>query len=238
MRFTVRATNSGGEPCLDELEVYGPDGTNVASAAAGAVPSASGTLPGYEIHQLKHVNDGRYGNDHSWISSTPGTGWVELAFPAPVVVNRVVWGRDRQQGFADRLAVDYVIEVAEQPGDWHEVSSSADRQPYAGQPSLQATLTRCQRLRRKHAAVLQRDISSLDQRINELSGTIEQAWIGTFQQPPATHRLYRGDPMSPAGSGRARRIDGVGFLGHVGRRRRAEPPRPLCRMDHASRHAA
>ena len=50
--------------------------------------------------------------------------------PKPVTIDRIVWGRDREQKFADRLATDYRIEVASGSNDWRLVASSADRQPY------------------------------------------------------------------------------------------------------------
>ncbi len=197
LRFTVHATNSGGEPCLDELEVYAPDGTNVALATAGTIATASGTLPGYDIHQLKHVNDGITGNDHSWISNTAGTGWIELAFPNPVVINRVVWGRDRLQRFTDRVAVEYAIEAAEQMGDWRVISSSADRARFDGEPSWAAILDALEGQDAQAAVKLHAEIAALKQRIGDSSTGIDQAWIGTFQQPELTHRLYRGDPLAP-----------------------------------------
>jgi hypothetical protein len=88
LRFTIERTAGGAQPCLDELEVYGPDDPelNLALASAGTRARASGTLPGYRIHELPHVHDGVYGNGHSWIADTPGRGWVELEFPVPVRV--------------------------------------------------------------------------------------------------------------------------------------------------------
>ncbi len=130
LRFTILKT-SRSEPCLDELEIYGPDAPakNLALAENGTLAHASGSLPEYRIHALRHINDGIYGNGHSWISDTPGTGWVELELPSPVRIDRVVWGRDREGKFIDRLATEYRIEVATQPGAWHLVASSADRAP-------------------------------------------------------------------------------------------------------------
>ena len=69
VRFVIHA-GTGSEPCLDELEVYGPEGKqNLALAAQGAKASASSCLPGYPIHQIAHLNDGQYGNSHSWIAA-------------------------------------------------------------------------------------------------------------------------------------------------------------------------
>ncbi|MDB6174308.1 MAG: two component regulator propeller/histidine kinase domain protein [Chthoniobacteraceae bacterium] len=137
VRFTILKTN-GLEPCLDELEIYGPDAPskNLALAETGTRVRASGTLPEYRIHALPHVNDGLYGNGHSWISDTPRTGWVEFELPAVTRISRVVWSRDREGKFIDRLATEYRIEAAREssglPEDWHPLASSADRAPLAG----------------------------------------------------------------------------------------------------------
>lgn len=130
LRFTVRRTTSNAQPCLDELEAYGPAAPlrNLALAAEGTRVRASGSLPEYRIHTLPHVHDGLYGNGHSWISDTAGSGWVEFEFPSPVVLDRVVWSRDRERKFIDRLAVEYDVEVAVEPGRWRMVASSADRE--------------------------------------------------------------------------------------------------------------
>lgn len=130
VRFTILQT-TGHEPCLDELEIYGPDAParNLALAENGTLARASGTLPEYRIHALRHLNDGIYGNGHSWISDTHGTGWVELELPAPTRIHRVVWSRDREGKFIDRLATEYRLEVAHEPGAWQLVASSSDRAP-------------------------------------------------------------------------------------------------------------
>src|SRR5690349_6609216 len=130
VRFTVRATNRG-EPCLDELEIYpaGDDARNVALAANGARATSSGSLPGYAIHQLEGLNDGRYGNGRSWIADRVAGAWVQLELPKPVRIARIVWGRDREGNFIDRLATRYVIEVALEANAWRRVASSDDREP-------------------------------------------------------------------------------------------------------------
>ena len=68
VRFTIRATNSL-EPCIDELEVFDSVGANVALASAGAVSSSSGDITVADRHELRHINDGSYGNARSWMSN-------------------------------------------------------------------------------------------------------------------------------------------------------------------------
>jgi ligand-binding sensor domain-containing protein/signal transduction histidine kinase len=128
VRFKVLKTNLG-EPCLDELEVY-PEGQpirNVALASAGAKATASGSLPGYQIHQVAGVNDGQYGNGHSWVADKVSGAWIQIELPRTMRINRVVWSRDREGFFVDRLATDYRIEVSQDGIEWQTVASSADR---------------------------------------------------------------------------------------------------------------
>jgi hypothetical protein len=189
LRFTVNET-SGLEPCIDELEVYTPDGRNVALASAGARATASSEYPNAAIHKIAHVNDGKVGNNFSWISSETSKGWVELEFAEPVVVEKVVWGRDREEKFKDRLATDYRVEIAQGDGEWKLVASSADRAPYvpgapypprhaSNDPALQRLLT---------------ERAGHERRIAELTAE-PMVYSGTFTTPEATHRLHRGDPM-------------------------------------------
>ena len=81
-----------GEPCIDELEVYGPSGgENLALASSGAKASASSFLPGYAIHRVEHLNDGRYGNSHSWIAARRQNEWAQIEFPKTMTTSSVVF---------------------------------------------------------------------------------------------------------------------------------------------------
>jgi ligand-binding sensor domain-containing protein/signal transduction histidine kinase len=130
VRFRVFKTNVR-EPCVDELEIYpeGEPARNVALASTGARATASGSLAGYEIHQVQWVNDGLYGNNHSWIAEGLTNVWVQIELPEAMRVDRVVWGRDREGYLVDRLATEYCVEVSSNGNDWSPVASSADRRP-------------------------------------------------------------------------------------------------------------
>ncbi len=127
IRFTIQAT-TGGEPCIDEFEVW--SGSVIASRASrGAKATASSTLPGHAIHKVEHLNDGKYGNDFSWISNEKGKGWVQIELPAPTLIHMVTWSRDANPTprFFDRLPTRYVLEVSLDGKTWRTVSSSAGR---------------------------------------------------------------------------------------------------------------
>jgi len=192
VKFTIDAS-SGGEPCLDELEVYDSTGQNIALATRGTTATASGTLPGYEIHKLHHLNDGVPGNNRSWIANGL-TGWVRLDFPTKVTITRIVWGRDRSEQFKDRVATRYRIEAALEPDAWTTVASSDDRAPFNGTEDPLAFIANLTGADAAEARQHQAAAGAVKTRLDTLTQS-RMAWIGTFAQPDKTHRLYRGEPM-------------------------------------------
>jgi len=122
VRLAILAS-SGGQPCVDELEVYGPaDASNLAAAATGAKAAASSCLPGYAIHQVAHLNDGRYGNGHSWIAATAADAWAQIELPQPATVNKVVFSRDREGQYRDRVPVALEVRVSRDGQQWQTVA--------------------------------------------------------------------------------------------------------------------
>lgn len=196
VRFVIAATNAS-QPCLDELAVFAGE-KNVALATNGGIATASGSLKGYPIHQLKHVNDGKFGNNFSWISDTSGTGWVQIEFPQVETIERIEWGRDRDGRYSDRLATEYRIESSLDGESWKLISSSADRLPYTASSSPAAITYRFDHLAPVEAAQARQLVDQLKQAEAEqgrLSNT-PQAYAGQYSQPGPTHRLYRGEPMA------------------------------------------
>jgi mono/diheme cytochrome c family protein len=191
LRFTVQSTNNGIEPCLDELEIWTAESEprNVALKTAGARASASSTYPNSEIHRLEHLNDGRYGNSRSWISAVAGKGWVRVDLLAPALIDRVVWGRDREQKFTDRTPTEYYIEAADEQGRWTVVASSADREPWRPDaPAFEPEPTPERR------ALLARQ-ADLRARLAALSETIA-VYAGRFADSEEIRILPRGAVMA------------------------------------------
>ena len=119
-----------GQPCLDELEVYGPDGqTNLALASRGGRATASSCLPGYAIHQIAHLNDGRYGNSHSWIAASDREEWAQIELPETVAVAEVVFSRDRQGRYRDRLPSRFEVQVSLDGQQWRTVARHGQHVP-------------------------------------------------------------------------------------------------------------
>ena len=197
LRFTVLKT-SDAEPCIDELEIYTVEETprNVALASNGTLARASSVYPNSDIHRLEHINDGQHGNSRSWISNERGKGWVELEFSNTVTISRIVWGRDREQHYSDRLAIDYRIEVATGSNDWRLVASSVDRQPYSAEKkSAPINFADLPTEKANTARRLTDERIALESRIAELRKS-QMVYAGAFvAKPDPTFRLHRGDPM-------------------------------------------
>jgi Protein of unknown function (DUF1553)/Protein of unknown function (DUF1549) len=187
IRFTVLATNNI-EPCIDEIEILaaGPSPRNVALASLGTLTTSGGNYSAApSIHRLEFINDGKYGNSHSWISNQSGAGWVQLELKEPAEIDRIIWARDREGKFQDRLAVKYRIEVALRPGEWKTVASSDDRVPH-GSKSPPKFSAEYQRLTEQR--------TSLEARATALERS-PMAYAGQFTTPEPVHLLNRGDPM-------------------------------------------
>lgn len=111
--------SSRGQPCIDELEIFSAGSTqNLALQSGGAKATASSLLKGYpEKHRIEFLNDGRYGNTHSWIPAQR-TGWAQIELPEAVEINRVVLSRDRGGQIVDRTPVSFDILVSMDGEKW------------------------------------------------------------------------------------------------------------------------
>lgn len=194
VRFTISATN-GAEPCIDELQIFSGE-QNVALRSVGSVATSSGNLE-HPLHKLEQVNDGQFGNPQSWIANMVVGSWVQIGFPETQKIDRIVWGRDHSGRYTDRVATEYQIEASVDGTAWFTVASSADRIPFSkgkvensydfnGLPVAEASeaktsLARLQLLSKEKEQLL----------------SSNKVYSGTFFQPPATHRMYRGDPTAP-----------------------------------------
>ena len=197
VRFTVLVTNDGAEPCIDELQIFGPGSpANLALASTGAKATASSLLPGYAIHQVAHLNDGKLGNENSWISSMKGTGWAQIELSAEQTISRVVWSRDGAEipKLDDRLPVGYRIEVSRDGRNWTIASTDAGRmgtRDYIHPDELLKAMTPEQRALRLS---LQNQAADQNQRLATLRGA-DRAYIGQFTAPDPIYVLRRGDVM-------------------------------------------
>lgn len=189
LRFVIEDSYSNNA-CIDELEIFGPNGQNIALKAKTTSSGDYGPSP---IHKLEHINDGKYGNSRSWIAKEP-KGWVQFDFDRPHEISRVVWSRDRSTGgkvYEDRLATAYRIEVSADAKTWKTVASHADRLSAKFNKRVKAIPSSS-----NAPAELVAQVDALQKQLTAFTAP-PMAYAGTFTQPEPTHRLHRGDHMSP-----------------------------------------
>ncbi|MFN3652516.1 MAG: DUF1553 domain-containing protein [Armatimonadota bacterium] len=195
VRFTVTATRDGMEPCLDELEVFGPDlPGNLALASRGGKAAASSLYPNAAIHQIHHLNDGKYGNDWSWISSERGKGWAQIELKEPARIDRVAWARDSSTGrrLTDRCPTGYRVEVSEDGASWKTVATGDDRaQEAERQPELEVKALGPEQARVRSELLARQE--ELEDRLESFSPRM--AYVGSFGEPDPIYLLKRGDVM-------------------------------------------
>ena len=193
VRLTINATQQGNvQGCIDELEIFS-DQQNVALASLGAKPTSGGDFV-HPRHKLEHINDGKYGNDFSWISKDV-KGWIQLELDKTYEIDRIVWARDRNLVFNDRVITDYRFESSLDGKNWELLSDSSDRRP-VGAGEIQYEFGNLDPQIRQTAEATH---AKLHQLINARSA-IEKpgpAYTGTFSAPAPTYRLSRGDPLDP-----------------------------------------
>ena len=195
VRFTIAATN-GSEPCIDELQVFSND-QNIALGSLGGIASSSGNLD-HPLHKLAHLNDGQFGNSQSWIANSIAGSWAQIELLQTCKIDRVVWSRDKRGTYADRLATEYQLELSLNGSKWSLAASSADRLPFINGKVLENQYD-LEGLTNEEANEAKQALSRI-QTLSKERDAIQasnKVYMGTFFQPPVTHRLYRGDPTTP-----------------------------------------
>jgi hypothetical protein len=111
-------------------------------------------------------------------------------------IERVVWGRDREGKFTDRLAIEYRLDVRTSDGTWKTVADSSDRKPLLKnqkQPPLD--LSTLPEADRDAAGALIKEKATLE-RVIATSNDF-RVFSGTFRKPDEIRLLSRGDPEQP-----------------------------------------
>ena len=195
----VILASSGGQPCIDELEIYGPDGKkNLALASGGAKATASSCLPGYPIHQVAHLNDGLYGNSHSWIAASEDNEWAQIELPAPAKVSKIVFSRDRDGQYQDRVPLGLEVRLSLDGKTWKTAavvkSANFAARPAPGGYVAPGPLARSRDLGRTGPLCI--SVRAEDMAANQPGRSYLAACASNGQRSPAARRTGAASPGS------------------------------------------
>jgi len=98
---------------------------NLAFVGNGARPATSFSTRPEAIHQPAGINDGMYGNDHSWIGAVP-MSWFQIDLGKTVTLGQFKMGRDRTRIVSDRPVNYLKIETSLDGQSWQLVFEKSE----------------------------------------------------------------------------------------------------------------
>ena len=111
-----RRANAAGP--ADKKVVERPtDPGNLAYVGNGAKPATASSELDNPKHKAPGLNDGKYGNDYSWIPVHPNA-WFQIELAKTAKVGRFKLGRDRVSGYDDRALQSLKIELSADGRTW------------------------------------------------------------------------------------------------------------------------
>jgi len=109
---SLQSSSEVSTPSYPSTREVNPPQQQSQDVSSDATPFCSDTIPGYgQIHNVKNINDLRYGNDVSWIpgpNAVEGKHFVGLAFATHCRLESVSLGRDNTGNFSDRLGSAFI----------------------------------------------------------------------------------------------------------------------------------
>jgi hypothetical protein len=95
---------------IARFDRQGADPTANLARGLGAEAFAADAISLYpDRHQIQHVNDGLYGNSHSWIGG-PQSHFIGIRLPGACRIEAVAFGRDNTGEFRDRCLGHYELQ--------------------------------------------------------------------------------------------------------------------------------
>ncbi len=118
--FTISWDGNNGDYNSPASPALAPNNDALASNGSTAIGSSQLDLG---VHFIKNVNDGAYGNTHSWIAdfiNGDTDPWVGIVFAKSVAMNAIAWGRDNGDTndccggtLTDRAAGTYILQFTQ-----------------------------------------------------------------------------------------------------------------------------
>ncbi|TWU47896.1 PSD1 and planctomycete cytochrome C domain-containing protein [Rubripirellula reticaptiva] len=194
VRMEIAATGNNGPASLYEFEVWSGE-TNAALATAGATASASSFELANQTRHHDNLIDGLTDRRQAfpWVASRKGPAWIQIDFPEPTTIDRVVWDRGSSQ------PADYVLKVLDGgSGDWLVVADTGNRylREDDTRPAKDVTLSGKTPEQVELIVKANANLRSARANLKRLTAGPKVFAASFSDSPEPTWLLHRGDPMN------------------------------------------
>jgi hypothetical protein len=204
VRFRAPQGFPGG---LDEVELFTPDGRNLAPSARLTVSSTRIADGNPDAYHARHLNDAAF--DKRWFPEGAGPASITIELPVPMPTSKLAWSTDRARAFQGRFqqntVSNYQIEVSTDGQTWTPVASHENRLPHR-QPDLDRLIT-LEALApgdRTRFESTEAELQAAEAQLKQIP-PLPLAYAGVFKQPAEPVFLLkggsvmqRGEPVPPA----------------------------------------
>ena len=196
VRMQIHQTHNNSPVSLYEFEAWtaGDESTNVALASGGAKPSASSFALANQTRHFDNLVDGSRDRRQAfpWVAQSTGPAWLQIDFPEPKTIDRVVWDR------GNSVPVDFTIETLSTESDQWQVVADSKRRMLRNDDLRKPESISIDGLLEEDIAeivTLIRNLRGAQNELNRLSAG-PQVYGAIFSETPEdTYLLKRGDPM-------------------------------------------
>ena len=194
-RFVRLALPAGAPGGLDEIEVFGVDGKNVALGATVVSTSTRVADGNPDAYSPRFLTDGAF--DKRWFAGVGAGPALTVDLGTAVEVARVVWSADRKQGQQGRFAVQapgrYVLSVSLDGVSWREVATDAGRLPARKEAQERLFVLEALGSGAEFEAA-EKELAAVEAELKALP-KLRRVYAGTFTKPEPVYLLKGGNVM-------------------------------------------
>ncbi len=198
----IRITAPQGFPGgLDEIEVFSPEGRNLALAAAIHVSSTRIADGNPNAYHFRHLNDGAF--DQRWFPEGNGPAWITIELPTAALIAKAAWSTDRVRAFQGKFQQNtvsiYELAASLDGVSWTTLATNENRLPHRA-PELDRliTLEALPSEMRAEFLSVEQTLKTVEAALKKIP-TLPVVYAGTWKQPTEPVYLLKGGNVMQRG---------------------------------------
>ena len=182
---------------LDEVEVFTPDGENIAPVSKIKVSSTRIADGNPDAYHERFLNDGSF--DKRWFPEGSGPAFITIEFPKAMSIQKIAWSTDRARAFQGKFQQNTVSNYKLEFSPVATVITGEDRLPH--RPADLDRLITIEALSAQDRA----EFTATEAIIKKAEASLKKipalplAYIGNFKQPAEPVYLLKGGSVMQRG---------------------------------------